>query len=111
MSKHFEDFNKRQKELYISQAVVKFEESLKPLIGQLMQVFAGADFDGRVPVLKALVKRSTNCYHILIDEAGAPEREKIALEEGEKWLKGLSAIAIEGIKASNPELCKVLDKG
>ena len=107
MADHFADFNKRQKEAYAVQALVKFEESLRPLISQLIQVFAGADFDEKLPVIKALAKRSAHYYQVLDDDAGAADREKLATEEGEKWVKGLSAIAIEGMKSANPEFKRI----
>ncbi len=99
---HFEKFNKARQIDYIAEAKLKFEESLKPLTGQLLQLFDKDDFENREVAIKALAKRCGRLYHIWIDELGAPEREAAGLLAGEEWIKGLSAHAYEAIKARNP---------
>lgn len=111
MGDHFKQFTERQKQSYLDKSLQVFEDSLKPLAGQLFQVFTDNDFEERLPAIKALVKRCSHYYNICADDAKAPERERIALEEGGKWIKGLSATMLEGLKASNPDLARVLEKG
>ncbi len=54
---HFEKFNKARQIDYIAEAKLKFEESLKPLTGQLLQLFDKDDFENREVAIKALAKK------------------------------------------------------
>lgn len=108
---HFDSFNKKQKINYIEQAKSKFEESLKPLTGQLIRLFADGDFTHHEAAVKALVKRSGRCYNEYVMEAGSEEREKIALEEGRQWLASLSQAAYATLIARYPSIHKGYNEG
>lgn len=102
MGNHFEVFNKQKKIDYVEQAKTNFEESLKPLIGQLLQLLANDDFDNRSAAIKALARRSSRLYNDYISHLGVPEREAAALAAGEAWIKSLSNQALNLYKERNP---------
>lgn len=100
VSRHFQDFQQRQKLTRIEEARKKFEDYLVPLTIQMTQIITTNTFyEERSKAIELLLKRVRTSYLELLDELGAEGRENEALIAGEKWKKGLTQQALDTLKA------------